>query len=747
MLTRETGQRRMKQYLVLLIVGWSIIVACSIGWNIVELRANTYEKARIEARTFYEVNLVYRHWAAERGGVYVPVTDTFKPNPYLKVPDRDVVTTTGKKLTLVNPAWMTRQVFEALNAQSKLPIISHLTSLRNINPANRADAWEEQGLRSFEQGAAEASAVIRIGNAPYMRVLKPFVVEQACLTCHAAQGYRVGDIRGGMSIALPLGPYLAAMNKEERAVLLSHIGLWFVGIGGIVLFTRRIDRHQRRILESEQKYRALFANNPHPMWVYDLETLRFLAVNDAAVRHYGYSQEEFLSMTIKDIRPPEDISPLMEKVARVTAGVDKSGTWRHRTKDGSVILVDVTSHILDFSGRRAKLVLANDITEHRRLEDQLRQAQKMEAVGLLAGGVAHDFNNALTAIIGCGSLIQMKLPPGDPLRAFADSILATSQRAAQLTQRLLAFSRKQIINPAVLDLNTLISRLGALLKRLIREDIELRLELCGEETPVMADSVQIEQVLMNLATNARDAMPTGGVLAIATAVVNLDSAGAAAHGATTAGHYVRLTVSDTGAGMDERTRTRIFEPFFTTKETGRGTGLGLAMAYGIIQQHNGFMEVESSPGKGTRFHIYLPVTRMRPATDAGSQIAPPPGGKETILVAEDDEVIRNLTRSILTEFGYTVLDAENGEDAVRLFRENRDRVRLVLLDVIMPKKNGRAALEEIRALKPDVRALFISGYDADVIGKEGLLAENLSVLTKPLSPAELLRKVRSEIDR
>ncbi|NTW67174.1 MAG: DUF3365 domain-containing protein [Nitrospirae bacterium] len=738
---------RTKKYILLLIVGWSVLMFVSLSWNWQVTHDNNLEKARLIARSFYDLTIEFRRWGALHGGVYVPITDTLQPNPYLTVAERDITTTTGRKLTLVNPAWMTRQVFELISKRSALPIISHLTSLNYINPVNRPDAWEETALREFERGAKEFSSETVISDEPYMRIMRPFRTEEACLKCHGHQGYKLGDIRGGISISVPLRPHFEAETKEQKALLMSHALLWLIGTGGIMLFSRNIQRHQRHIVESEEKYRILFESNPHPMWVYDIETYRFLTVNDAAVKHYGYTRGEFLSMTIKDIRPAEDVTPLMENVARVTTGLDKAGVWRHRKKDGALIYVEITSHTVDFGGRRAEIVLANDVTDSLKLEDQLRHSQKMEAIGLLAGGVAHDFNNVLTAIIGYGNLLQMKMAPTDPLRTYAESILTTSQRAAQLTKSLLTFSRKQVVNPQPLELNGIIMRVEKLLKRLIREDIELRTELTHRSTMVMADSIQVEQMLMNLVTNARDAMPRGGRLTITSAVVDLDAEFVAAHQYGKPGPYVRITVADTGDGMDERTRERIFEPFFTTKEMGKGTGLGLATVYGIIKQHRGFIDVESAPGAGTSFHLYFPLIPKSAEDSSGRADVALSGGTETILVAEDDEMIRILTRSVLMEFGYQVIEARDGDDAVRVFRENRDRVDLLLLDVIMPRKNGKAAYEEIREIRPGIKALFMSGYSADMVSNEGILEKGISFISKPVSPTELLLKVREVLDK
>ena len=744
----QIWSRQTKKYILLLIIGWSGIVLVSLSWNWRVVHENNLEKARIVARSFYELAIEFRRWGSLHGGVYVPITNAVQPNPYLVAPDREVTTTGGKKMTLVNPAWMTRQVFEQISKRSALPILSHLTSLKYINPVNKPDPWEEKSLRDFEEGRQqELSEATMVSGEPYMRLMRPFKTEQSCLKCHGHQGYKVGDIRGAISISVPLKPHLEAESREQTVFAMSHGILWLIGAGGIMLFSSRIQRHQRSIGESEKKYRLLFESNPHPMWVYDLETLRFLTVNDAAVGHYGYTRDEFLAMTIRDIRPEEDIDRLMENVSRITAGLDKAGVWRHRTKDGSIIYVEITSHVVDFVGRRAEIVLANDVTERLKLEDQLRQAQKMEAVGLLAGGVAHDFNNVLTAIIGYGNLLLMKLAGNDPLRTYAENILATSQRAAQLTQSLLAFSRKQVINPVAIDLNSIMRRVEKLLKRLIPEDIDLGTDFTGENTTILADSVQIEQVLMNLVTNARDAMPDGGTLTISSMITSPDDAVIAARGLGAGGPFVKLTVADTGAGMDERTRERIFEPFFTTKEMGKGTGLGLATVYGIVKQHKGFIDVESSPGRGTSFHLYFPLIRQDAAQTASRSSDTLKGGTETILVAEDDEMLRGLCRSILKEFGYNVIEARDGVDAVEVFRQNRDRIDMLLLDVIMPRKNGKAAYDEIRTIKADVKVLFISGYSADMISKEGILERGLHFISKPLSPTDLLQKVREVLDR
>ena len=385
-------------------------------------------------------------------------------------------------------------------------------------------------------------------------------------------------------------------------------------------------------------------------------------------------------------------------------------------------------------------------TEKERLEEQLRHAQKMEAVGTLAGGIAHDFNNALTAIIGYGDLLKMRIDKDNPLRSNVDQILVSAEKAANLTQRLLAFSRKQLIEPRPINLNQSIKNVEKLLTRLIREDIEIKVKLSREDLIVMADSGQIEQALMNLATNARDAMPDGGVLTVATESVELNREFFKASDYERPGRYALLSVTDTGIGMDEKTRERVFDPFFTTKEVGKGTGLGLSMVYGIIKQHEGYIYVSSKPGKGTTFRIYLRLTESKIEKKKSKTLGPAKGGTETVLIAEDDESVRMLSKEILERYGYDVLETSDGEDAVKKFMENKEKVQILLLDVVMPKKNGKEVYEEILKIKPHIKALFMSGYASDIMHKQGIIDEGINFISKPVSPEALLRKVREVLD-
>ena len=384
--------------------------------------------------------------------------------------------------------------------------------------------------------------------------------------------------------------------------------------------------------------------------------------------------------------------------------------------------------------------------EKRSLEEQLRQAQKVEAVGTLAGGVAHDFNNILTAIIGFGSLMEMKMSADDPMLKSLQQILSAADRAADLTRSLLAFSKRQLTDIRRIELNRVIKGFEKMLKRLLREDIELGITLCGDETSVMADAGQVEQVLINLATNSRDAMPKGGSITVTTARVIMDEAAAAANGLATPGTYVALTFADSGTGMDVNTLSRIFDPQFTTKKDSEGTGLGLSVCYGIIRKHNGCIHCESAEGRGTRFTIYLPAAPEASARNDSLSALGHLRGTETLLLAEDDLSVLGLSRSTLEQFGYRILEAADGSEAVRLFKEHGDAIHLCILDVIMPKKRGVEVFSEIRQVNPNARILFSSGYSEDFLAKQNLPPDVL-LLKKPLPPVRLLEAVRAELDK
>lgn len=501
---------------------------------------------------------------------------------------------------------------------------------------------------------------------------------------------------------------------------------------------------------SEEKYRSLFEESKDVIYISNPDG-KFIDINPAGVALFGYSsKEELLSVDIARqlYVDPSERTRFKQTIAKQGFVTDYEVRMKKKSGEELAVMTITGSAVRDEQGNIvAYRGIMRDMTEHRKLEQQLRQSQKMEAIGQLAGGIAHDFNNVLSAIVGYGGMMQMKMAPDDANRLNVEQILSAADRAANLTHSLLAFSRKQIINPKPVNLNNIIKKVERLLSRLIGEDVELHAQTADRDLTVWADSLQIEQVLMNLATNARDAMPTGGRLIIKTEAVYLNDEFMMPGGILKPGRYALLTVTDTGSGMDEKTQEKIFEPFFTTKEVGKGTGLGLAMVYGIIKQHNGYILASSQPGKGTTFSIYLPLT----GPSAGEPESMQKGlavkrGTETILVVEDNEAVRKITRTMLNDNGYTVIEAVDGEEAIRQFREHQDRIQLLLIDVVLPKKNGKEVYEEVIRTRPGMKVLFTSGYTADVIHAKGIADEGLHFISKPAGMRELLQKIRDVLD-
>jgi PAS domain S-box-containing protein len=510
---------------------------------------------------------------------------------------------------------------------------------------------------------------------------------------------------------------------------------------------------QKALIDSEKRYRRLIESVTDYLYAVKIDDGRPSTVmhGPGCLAVTGYGPEEYGADPDlwHRIVHPGDRDLVAGYEAKMLSGrpmkqvehriIHKDGSLRW-VRNTAVLRFDRSGRLVDYDG------LITDITPLKQLEAQLRQAQKMEAVGQLAGGVAHDFNNILTAIVGYGNLLVMKLTERDGLSAYARQILASADRAAHLTRSLLAFSRKQVIELKPVDINAVIGQVETMLARIIGEDIEFETKLHPQDLPVLADSVQLEQVLMNLAANARDAMSEGGLLTIETGFFEMGEDFLKTHGYGRPGTYASVIVTDTGSGIDEEIRAKIFEPFFTTKEVGKGTGLGLAMAYGIIKQHNGYIKVSSVPAQGTTFKIYLPLLatelpgRSRQATVCMQR------GTETVLLAEDDGEVRKLVRMVLEDAGYTVIEAVDGVDALEKFRGSSG-IDLVVSDIIMPKKNGIEMYQELQRVRPGIKALFTSGYTSDSIRKKGILTLDLDIIQKPISPREFLQHVRRVLEK
>ena len=510
----------------------------------------------------------------------------------------------------------------------------------------------------------------------------------------------------------------------------------------------RKQRLAQALLDSDERYRFVTENIADAVFLLELDG-RIALGNHRAETITGYAQAELVGRAFFSLLPEAGAREARARLSDVRAGVKVSPFFEVELiqKDGARVLLEVhVTSVLKDGQPVARLGVARDITERRYLEDQLRQAQKMEGIGRLAAGVAHDFNNLLTAIGGRCYLVLNALTSENPIRREIEIIQDAAERAAKLTHQLLAFSRKQILDPCVLDLNATVTGIEPLLRRMIREDIEIATALDSAAGRVKADAGQIEQVLLNLAVNASDAMPNGGWLTLATSNVTLDEAYARTHAEVEPGPYVMLSVSDTGHGMTAEVQAHIFEPFFTTKEVGKGTGLGLATVYGIAKQSGGHITVYSEPGHGAVFKLYLPRVEEGPGT---AEPARPTEitrrGSETVLLVEDDEPLRTLAREILSIQGYTVLDAISPSEALRLADAHPGPIHLLVTDVVMPQMNGRQVADHLLAARPGLKVLFMSGYTDAAIVEHGVLEPGTHFLQKPFTPDGLSRKVREAL--
>lgn len=619
---------------------WTFLLSFFFYNNYHNMKAWTVKLAETEALASYNKDVIYRRWAASHGGVYVPPTEKTPPNPHLKhVPHRDITTTDGKKLTLVNPAYMTRQVHEL--GKSQYNFKGHITSLDPIRPANKPDPWEEKSIKMFKAGKDKnLELVTNDSGEEVLRFMKPLKVEKGCLRCHGYNNLKVGDVRGGISVEVPLEPFNKEISKHSLHELRLFLLIWFFGVIGIIVISRIYVK----------SLKAVYSNN------------------------------------VKQIA----------------------------------------------------------------LEKQLQQSQKMDAVGQLAGGIAHDFNNLLGIIIGFSEISLEKIDKENPIYRYLNNIMNTGKRAQLLVKQINIFSRQKELNLEILDINNVIVDFTKLLKRTLGDKVQIEFKKGEDPLKCNGDRTQIEQIIMNLCVNARDAMPMGGKISIETDRKQMDKAFCEKNTWAKIGDYVVMIISDTGIGMNNDTLSRIFEPFYSTKDVGKGTGLGLSVVYGIVNKHNGLINVYSVPEHGTIFSVYLPFANsefINNRDELDEKTIQDETRKGTILIAEDETLLREILANILKSAGYNVLITENGEDAISKFKENHEAVDLLIFDIMMPVMGGVDAYKKIRKVKNDIPVLFASGYSSNDINHETAGIEECNIIWKPFGREELLNKIDSILNR
>jgi PAS domain S-box-containing protein len=521
--------------------------------------------------------------------------------------------------------------------------------------------------------------------------------------------------------------------------------------GHVIAFLHDLTEHNRAIeaiRESEERLSAAFAAFPEAIAIGSLKTGRYLLVNDGFTHVTGWPRDLTIGRTAAELNiwvAPDNHRTILDEMVKTSELKHFEAVFRRR--DGSTFVGLISGRTITAAGETYILTIVRDTTHQRELEQKVQQAQRLESVGRLAGGVAHDFNNLLTCIIGNIEQALEGLPADAPVRQDLIATLDASERAAGVTRQLLAFGRRQVLAPESLSLNVIVTNLGKLLERLLGEDIEIHASLAQDLHLVRADALQIEQIILNLAVNARDAMPQGGKLTIETLNVCLDEEYASDHVGVKPGHHALLSVTDNGSGMSEETKAHIFEPFFTTKEVGKGTGLGLSTVYGIVAQSEGHITVYSEPGRGTTFRIYFPRDDSQPfAISQPPRSMTLPIGTETILVVEDDRQVRSILRRVLIKAGYSILLAENGAEALVLFAAHDGPIHLVVTDVVMPKMSGKELATQLAKQHPELKVLYMSGFTDDALGHHGVLQPGTPFIAKPFTAEQLKTKVRHVLD-
>jgi two-component system, cell cycle sensor histidine kinase and response regulator CckA len=879
---RALRWRRFSWYAALAV---TVFVLGSLWHNLVLVRETSEETARTQARAAFDKDLLYRRWNAMSGGVYVPVSDTTQPNPYLDVDHRDIETPDGRRLTMVNPAYMTRQVHElGLEVGG---VRGHITSLEPTQPLNAADPWETAALQAFEAGEEEYSALSEEDGEERMRLMRPLYTEKACLSCHTDQGYELGDVRGGISVGVPMAPLRTMEARSRRMLFISHGILWLLGLGGVLAWTRSTGRSvaeqrdwETAVSEHAERFEQMFESHHAPMLLIAPEDHHIVDANVAAVEFYGYTRTELGQMDIHALNqlPREKVA---EEIRKAVTREKNHFVFPHKLASGEIRTVEVHSTAILVQGRRLLFSIVHDITdrmlaeenlrqreEHLRsiydgadsvafittdlegtnalivdfspgaekmfgytaeevlgvhasilrpeetipelerahedlragskarggettlvrksgetfpalhtihpltsaegelvgalevaidigrrkrieeekvlLERQLIQSQKMEAVGQLAGGMAHDFNNMLTAILTNAQLALMDVGPGETGHAEMMDVVGAAERSRDLTGKLLTFARNERLDVRNVRISKVVREMEDLLGRTLHKKTQIRI-VVAKDCVVSADTILLQQAILNVCMNADDAMPAGGDLTLECREAEPVESSCPGEGVDLYGPHCVLEISDSGAGMNDETVGKVVDPFFTTK--GHGSGLGLSVSHGIVRSHGGYMHISSVEDVGTCVEIHLPISdHVEDNLPVGVEPIVP-GGDETILVVDDEPSLLRSARRVLEKKGYTTLLADRGSRAVETFRERHGHIQLVLLDMVMPEMDGGEVYRELRKIDPDVKVILSSGFSSG--GRAGeLMREGIrAFVQKPYTVNALCAAVRRVLDQ
>ncbi|WP_198263551.1 c-type heme family protein [sulfur-oxidizing endosymbiont of Gigantopelta aegis] len=773
------------QPLLISIFVWTLLVGLSLVWNRIQLENQAEYLATEEARANWNKDQAFRRWATRHGGLYVKPDERTPPNPYLAhLPKRDVVTTDGTKLTLMNPAYMMRQMTEEF--EEMYGVKGSITGQILLNPINKADPWELQALKRFDLGEQEIVDVSHMEGKPYLRLMRPMLMKQGCVKCHGHLGFKAGDIRGGVSVSIPLTPYLLAAAKTSRAVNITHAGIWLLGLMVILFVIQRSKRFEQQRAQHEQDIKdiaqgvssasdelffAHLVEHVARMLKADYVFIGLLnknkpdIVNTKALCAYGKTVEN-IEYTLKNSPCAEVIGKkacvYSEKVQQlfpkdkllgdmnVEAYIGRTLVNSQGESLGLLVVLnreplkhtDKTMELLEIFATRA----AGEI-ERLNSEQALRRSQKMDAIGQLSGGIAHDFNNQLGIIIGYLDFLKEHVEGEEKPSKWVKTANNAALRCTDLTRQLLSFARTQSEDKTVVNLNALLTELQTMFTRSIMPSIEVEYSLTDKPWLTEIDAGEFQDVVLNLIINARDAMPNGGKLVIATSNECLDNDFVAMNEGAQAGDYVQFVLSDTGCGMSKAVQERIFEPFYTTKAKGKGTGLGMAMVYGFAKRFGGFILVYSEVDVGTTFRLYLPRSMADTVDETVTMTdESPPSGNETILIVDDEIALLHLAEEFLSDLGYKTYVAEGASQAVEMLEQKTD-IDCLFSDVIMPGGiNGYELAQKAIKLNPKLKILLTSGFAAKAIDSNEEFSFSTQLLSKPYRKIELAKRIRQVLD-
>lgn len=730
---------------------WTLMLVGSLMWSLLQEGQDTLNSATDTARASIRKDISFRRWATSHGGVYVKPNEQTPPNPYLKLSTRDVVTTDGVALTLMNPAYMLREMQNRFGDDYGTQ--SHITSLKPFNPNNAPDAWEIQALTRFAQGHdQEFFAVTQKDGQPFLRMMAPLLVESGCLKCHFDQGYAIGDIRGGISSSVPLAPLLKTERQHSNQIALAYSIIWGIGMAGLLFFFRRDEK--LTIANRQEKAFAEKAINSLPGIFYAYEDgLRLVRWNKNLETLSGYSPAELFGK-----HPLSWFTP--QEKGRIAGEFDKLPA-REEIKFETEFLFQQTAMPILFTaswlllGQKRYLIgVGFDLSEQKRMElatartqALLGQAQKMETIGVLAGGIAHDFNNILAAILGFTEMARDDSQPGSPVAHNLDKVLIAAHRAKELVKQILAFSRQAPAARIAMEIQPIVKESIKMMRAVLPSTISLREDIHPHCGTILADPTQIHQIIMNLCTNASHAMEaTGGELSVMMRKIPFASQALAEDAQLAPGDYVEVTVADTGTGIGPDIIDKIFDPYFTTKEIGKGTGMGLSITHGIVKSYGGAITVKSAVGEGTSFHVYFPVIRESGGKSI-SEDATAPVGKGEILFVDDEELLAEMGKIMLERLGYSVTVHHRGNEALAAFTANPARFDLVITDQTMPGLTGVELARQILAIRPGLPIILCTGFSQMVDEESAKVIGIKEFAIKPLTKSSIATLVRKLLDR